>query len=83
MLQPLQVRAFAKLHLRRAKSDRIDAMLIAACTHFLDPKATRPADPRLDALGDQLTFVEQVEADIARLKTRLEAPSATSGCVPS
>lgn len=29
VLQPLQVRAFARLHLRRAKSDRIDALLIA------------------------------------------------------
>ena len=72
VLQPLQVRAFAKLHLRRAKSDRIDAVLIAACTHVLDPQATKAADPRLDALSDQLTFIEQVEADIARLKTRLE-----------
>lgn len=41
VLQPLQVRAFAKLHLRRAKSDRIDAVLIAACTHVLDPKERR------------------------------------------
>ena len=72
VLQPLQVRAFARLQLRRAKSDRIDALLIAACTHTLDPQETRAADPRLDALSDQLTFVEQVEADIARLKTRLE-----------
>lgn len=72
VLQPLQVRAFAKLHLRRAKSDRIDAVLIAACTEVLDPKETKAADPRLDGLCDQLTFTEQVEADIARLKTRLE-----------
>ena len=72
VLQPLQVRAFAKLHLRRAKNDRIDAVLIAACTHVLDPKETKATDPRLDGLCDQLTFIEQVEADIARLKTRLE-----------
>lgn len=72
VLQPLQVRAFARLQLRRAKSDRIDAVLIAACTHLLDPKETKAADPRLDGLCDQLTFIEQVEADIARLKTRLE-----------
>ena len=72
VLQPLQVRAFAKLHLRRAKSDRIDAVLIAACTDVLDPKQTKAADPRLDELCDQLTFIEQVEADVARLKARLE-----------
>ena len=31
VLQPAQVRAFAKLRLQRAKNDRIDARLIAAC----------------------------------------------------
>ena len=31
VLQPLQVRAFAQLRLQRAKNDRIDAGLIAAC----------------------------------------------------
>lgn len=72
VLQPLQVRAFAKLHLRRAKSDRIDAVLIAACTDVLDPKEIKATDPRLDGLCEQLTFVEQVEADVARLKARLE-----------
>ena len=72
VLQPLQVRAFARLHLRRAKSDRIDAVLIAACTQAIEPRADKAADPRLDGLSDQLTFVEQVEADMVRLKTRLE-----------
>jgi transposase len=32
VLQRVQVKAFAKLHLRRAKNDAIDAALIAACT---------------------------------------------------
>jgi transposase len=60
VLQPLQVRAFAKLHLRRAKSDRIDAVLIAARTHVLDPQETKAADPRLDAIGSPVvgTFIE-------------------------
>jgi transposase len=72
MLQPLQVRAFAKLHLRRAKTDRIDAILIAACTVALDAHNRMPPDPRFDALTDHLTFVEQIEDDLARCKTRLE-----------
>jgi transposase len=50
----LQVRSFAKLHLRRAKTDRIDASLIAACTPALEPQARTP-DPRMDALVDALT----------------------------
>ena len=71
VLQPLQVKAYARIHLRRAKNDRIDAMLIAACTAAIDPPGVEP-DPRLDALVDQLTFIEQAEEDIARCKTRLE-----------
>jgi transposase len=71
-LQPLQVKAFATMRLQRAKSDRIDAVLIAACTHLLDSGDKLPPDPRLDALADQLTFIEQLEEDIARIKTRLE-----------
>ena len=72
VLQPLQVKAFAKLHLRRAKNDRIDAALIAACTDIFDVRNKMPPDPRFDALTELLTFVEQTEADIVRFKTRLE-----------
>lgn len=72
VLQPLQVKAFGKLHLRRAKNDRIDAVLIAACTVAIDAQNKLPPDPRLDALTDHLTFIEQLEEDIVRYKTRLE-----------
>lgn len=72
MLQPLQVRAFAAMRLQRAKNDRIDAALIAACTHVLDTHNKPPRDARFDALADHLTFIEQMEADVVRMKTRLE-----------
>ncbi|WP_198382645.1 transposase [Roseomonas sp. KE2513] len=36
LLQPAQVKSFGKMHLRRAKADRIDAVFIAACTALLD-----------------------------------------------
>jgi transposase len=72
VLQPLQVKAFAQLHLRRAKNDRIDAGLIAACTHLIDAQNKMPPDQRFEALGDHLTYIEQIEDDIVRLKTRLE-----------
>jgi transposase len=71
-LQPLQVKAFAKMRLQRAKTDRIDAVLIAACTGLLDDETRPPPDPRFDTLGDLLTFIEQIEEDIVRIKTRLE-----------
>jgi transposase len=72
LLQPLQVKAFAMLRLQRAKSDPIDAGLVAACTFLLDAQNKLPPDPRFDVLTDRLTFIEQTEEDIARLKTRLE-----------
>jgi len=72
VMQPVQVKAFAKLHLKRAKTDRIDALLIAACTHVLDAGNKLPTDARFDALADHLTFIEQLEEDIVRIRTRLE-----------
>jgi transposase len=71
VLQPIQVRAYARVRLRRAKNDALDAALIAACAANLDPPRIEP-DPRLANLAGHLTFVEQTEDDIARLKVRLE-----------
>jgi transposase len=71
LLQPVQIRAFARVHLRRAKSDALDAVLIAAFA-ALTNQPDRERDERLAELADHLTFVEQIEEDVARLKTRLE-----------
>jgi transposase len=71
VLQPIQVKAFGRVHLRRAKNDALDADLIAACAATLDQPKTMP-DPRLAELAVHLTFLEQIEEDIARHKTRLE-----------
>jgi transposase len=72
LFQPLQIKAFAALHRQRAKQDRLDARLIAACAFMLDASNRIAPDPRFDALADQLTFIEQIEEDIVRCKTRLE-----------
>lgn len=72
LLQPLQVRGFARFQGQRAKNDALDARLIADCTAALGG-ARAPADPRLTAFSEQLRLIEQVEDDIARLKTRKEA----------
>jgi transposase len=71
VLQPIQVKAFGRVHLRRAKNDALDAELIAACTAAIDRPRIAP-DPRLAELAGYLTFLEQLEEDIARFKTRLE-----------
>jgi transposase len=72
VLPPLQVKASAKINLQRAKSDRIDAALIAACTYIFDAHNKLPPDPRFNALADDLTLIEQIDKDIVRFKTRLE-----------
>ncbi len=70
LLQPAQVRAYAGFKLRRAKNDRLDAELIAACAAAAQSR--QEPDPRLEAFAEQLTFLEQIEEDLARAKTRLE-----------
>src|SRR5215204_2797127 len=67
VFQPAQVRAYAKFHLQRAKNDKIDAALIAACTAATKKIHARP-DPRLAPFAEHLTFIEQLSEDIARLK---------------
>ena len=71
VLQPIQVKAYARVHLRRAKNDKLDAALIAACAATIDQPRIEP-DQRLAKLAPHLTFVEQIEEDIARFKVRLE-----------
>ena len=69
VLQPVQVRAYATFKLRKAKSDPIDAALIAHCVAAVDdPRA--PPDPRLAPLAEHLTFIEQLDEDLVRAKTR-------------
>jgi transposase len=71
VLQPMQVRAYARFKLKRAKNDRIDARLIAECTAQAEV-LREPGDPRLVAMSEHLRLIEQIDEDIARAKTRLE-----------
>jgi transposase len=77
VFQPIQVRAYAQFHLQRAKNDKIDAGLIAACTAATE-KIHAPPDPRLAALADHQTLIDQIIDDIAMLKNRRE--SAREAC---
>jgi transposase len=72
VFQPAQVRAFAKFHQQRAKNDKIDAVLIATCTAAVKKIHAAP-DPRLLPFAEQLTMIDQIGEDIARLKNRLES----------
>jgi transposase len=72
VFQPRQVRAYAVYRLRRAKTDTLDAGLLAACTAAHSPARPAP-DPRLLPLCEVLCLVGQIDDDIVRLKTRQEA----------
>src|SRR3954468_1135007 len=72
VFQPAQVRAYAKFHLQRAKNDKIDAALIAVCTAAVREIHAAP-DPRLVPFAEQLTMIDQIGEDIARLNNRLES----------
>src|SRR5205814_5741214 len=72
LLQPMQVKAYARFTLKRAKNDKIDARLIAVCAAEAE-RIHAPCDPRIAALKERLRLIEQIEEDAARMKTRLEA----------
>jgi transposase len=69
--QPLEVRLFARLKRLKAKNDRLDAALIAAATAQVDA-VKAAADPRLQALAEQLTVYEHVSDQLAGLKALME-----------
>ena len=71
VFQPAQVRAYAHYQLQRAKNDKLDAQLIAACTADAK-KIHAPPDPRLAPFAALLTVIEQITEDIARWKTYRE-----------
>src|SRR4029077_6529108 len=72
VFQPAQVRAYAKFHSQRAKNDKIDAALIAACTAAVRKIHAAP-DARLLPFAEQLSMIDQIGEDIARLKNRIES----------
>ena len=65
VLQPIQVKAYARLHLRRAKNDALDAALIAACAATIEPPEIAP-DERLAELA--------VASDLRRADRRGHRP---------
>jgi transposase len=69
-LQPAQVKSFARAKLKRAKNDRLDAMLIAAFTASLESLPGLPSEVTME-LAEHLTFIEQIEDQIVVVKTSL------------
>ena len=72
VFQPAQVRAYAQFVLQRAKNDKIDAALIAACA-AATKKIHPPPDPRLAPLAERQTLIEQIGDQIACCKSYRES----------
>lgn len=71
VVQPRQIKFFRKMTLKHAKTDAIDAVLIARFTVRLEQRA-QFHDPRLTRFCERLLYVEHLKDDAARIKTRLE-----------
>jgi transposase len=71
VLQPGQVKVFAKLQNKQVKQDASDAELVAGTTSLVET-AHAPPSPEMAALAEHLTYLEQLEDNRARLKTQLE-----------
>jgi transposase len=71
VFDPRQIHGYRTFRNKRAKTDAIDAKLIAAVTAAFDGERA-PSDPRLPALAEHLLMVDQLGEDIAQLKTRRE-----------
>jgi len=72
VFQPAQVRAYAMFLLQRAKNDKIDAALIAACT-AATKKIHAPPDPRMAPLAERLTLIDQLTEQVAGFKNFRES----------
>jgi transposase len=71
VVQPRQSRAFAQAVLQWAKSDAIDARVLARLAQVID--TARPLAPRqFEAFSEALAFIENLEARIVWLKTSRE-----------
>src|SRR6202171_3912016 len=64
VFQPAQVRAYARFLLQKAKNDKIDATLIAACTAAIK-KIHAPPDDRLAPFAERMTLIDQLTDQIA------------------
>jgi transposase len=71
VFQPAQVRAYATFLLQRAKNDKIDAALIAACTAAIK-QIHAPPDARLAPFAARMTLIEQLTDQVGCYKNYRE-----------
>ena len=73
VLNPLQIKAYAQSQLRRNKTDRIDAAIIADFCRTQNPSLWIPPDPSYYELRALVRHLEDLESDRQRQRNRLHA----------
>jgi len=78
LVQPQRVRAYAKAIGRRAKTDAIDAEVIAAFAAAVELDAWQPADEQLGAARELMRLRDELVRMSTALKNRLRAPTMSA-----
>jgi len=73
IVNPLQVKRFAQLKQRRAKTDREDAALLAAYGREEEPEESEPPHPEQAKLKQIATLIEQLTRQRTALKNQQQA----------
>ena len=74
VVNPFQVKHFAHSELRRTKTDKVDAALIARFCRALHPEPWQPQPPELSALQAFVRRLEALQAMHTQEKNRLQVP---------
>lgn len=71
IVNPRQVRDFARSSGRLAKTDRLDAAVLAHFAETFTPPAARGRDPVADEIGQYVTYRRALQAELVALKNQL------------
>jgi transposase len=73
VVNPLRIKGFAQSEMRRSKTDKIDASIIARFCQMQDPIAWTPPAEEVKAIRDMQRYVEALKANRTQEKNRLES----------
>jgi len=71
VVNPVRIKGFAQSEMRRSKTDKIDAKIIARFCRAQTPTSWVPAPPEIKALRDMQRYVEVLKDNKARESKRL------------
>ena len=72
VVQPLRVRQFAASMGRLAKTDKIDAQIIASYAQVVNPKSSAPLSESQERLTALVSFRDQIKEKIVAIQNQLE-----------